>query len=100
MGVDEVVCISVNDVFTLAAFAKRTDTVGKIKYMADGNAEFARKAFLFEDLTGKGLGYRVKISAMLVKDGVIQYIGVDPSGETGSSVNAILDKLESSKTSS
>jgi len=93
-GVDEVVCISVNDVFTLAAFAKQTDTVNKIKFLADGNAEFARSAHLFEDLTGKGLGYRVKRSAMLVKNGEIQYIGVEPSGEKESSVNAILNYIE------
>lgn len=96
---DEVVCISVNDVFTLAAYAKHTNTVDKIKFFADGNAQFARSAHLFEDLTEKGLGYRVKRSAMLVKDGEIQYIGVDPSGEKESSVKAILDKLESRETS-
>ena len=94
-GVDEIVCIAVNDIFTLAAFAKHTDTLGKITFIADGNATFARQAHLFEDLTGKGLGYRIKRCAMLVKDGEIQYIGVDPSGEKESSVNAILDKIES-----
>lgn len=94
-GVDEVVCIAVNDVFTLAAFAKQTESAGKITFLADGNATFARHAHLFEDLTAKGLGYRIKRCAMLVKDGEIQYIGVDPSGEKESSVNAILEKLES-----
>ena len=94
-GVDEVVCIAVNDIFTLAAFAKHTETVGKITFLADGNATFARQAHLFEDLTGKGLGYRIKRCAVLVKDGEIQYIGIDPSGEKESSVNAILDKIQS-----
>lgn len=97
MGVHDVVCISVNDVFTLAAFAKHTGTVNKIKFLADGNAEFARSAHLFEDLTEKGLGYRVKRSAMLVKNGEIQYIGVEPSGEKESSVNAILNFIESNE---
>jgi glutaredoxin/glutathione-dependent peroxiredoxin len=96
-GVDEIVCISVNDVFTLAAFAKHTNTVNKIKFLADGNAQFARSAHLFEDLTEKGLGYRVKRSAMLVKNGEIKYIGVEPSGERESSVNAILKELETSR---
>lgn len=95
-GVNEIVCISVNDIFTLAAFAKQTESVGKITFLADGNATFARQSHLFEDLTGKGLGYRMKRCAMLVKDGEIQYIGVDPSGEKESSVNAILEHLESS----
>ena len=93
-GVDEVVCISVNDIYTLAAYAKHTNTVEKIKYFADGNAQFARSAHLFEDLTEQGLGYRVKRSAMLVRNGEIKYIGVDPSGEKESSVNSILKELE------
>lgn len=77
----------------MAAFAKSTDTVKKITFLADGNAVFARQAHLFEDLTEKGLGYRIKRSAMLVKDGEIKYIGVEPSGEKESSVNAILEEL-------
>ena len=93
-GVDEVVCISVNDIFTLAAFAQHTETVGKITFLADGNATFARHAHLFEDLTSKGLGYRIKRCAMLVKDGEIQCIVIDPSGEKESSVNAILNTIE------
>lgn len=96
-GIDEVVCIAVNDIFTLAAFAKHTNTVDKITYLSDGNAVFARQAHLFEDLTDKGLGYRIKRCAMLVNDGEIEYIGVDPSGEKESSVNAILDKIESAE---
>lgn len=93
-GVDEIVCISVNDIFTLAAYAKQTDSVGKVTFLADGNATFARTARLFEDLTDKGLGYRVKRSAILVDNGEIKYIGIDPSGEKESSVNAILDALK------
>ena len=83
----------------MAAYAKHTNTVDKIKFFADGNAKFARTAQLFEDLTEKDLGYRVKRSAMLVKNGEIKYIGVDPSGEKESSVNAILDKLETKEKS-
>jgi peroxiredoxin len=94
-GVEEVFVISVNDVFTLAAFAKQTDSVGKVCFLADGNATFARTARLFEDLTEKGLGDRVKRSAILVRDGEIKYIGVDPSGEKESSVDSILNALNS-----
>lgn len=87
-----------NDIYTLAAYAKHTETVGKITYFADGNAVFARSCFLFEDLTEKQLGYRIKRAAMVVKDGEIKYIGVDPSGEKESGVNAVLEFMEKSKT--
>lgn len=81
----------------MAAFAKHTDSVDKIKFLADGNAVFARQAHLFEDLTDKALGYRIKRCAMIVKDGEVQYIGIDPSGEKESSVNAVISKLEEKK---
>lgn len=93
-GIDEIVCISVNDIFTLAAFAKHTGTLENINFLADGNAEFARKVHLFEDLTDKDLGYRMKRSAMVVENGEIKYIGVDPSGEKESSADAVLDFLD------
>ena len=83
--------------YTLAAFAKHTDTIQTITYLADGNAVFARQAHLFEDLTEKSLGYRIKRSAMVVTDGEIKYIGQDPSGEKESSVNAVLAELDKSK---
>lgn len=78
----------------MAAFAKHTNCSDKIRFLADGNAVFARQAQLFEDLTDKALGYRIKRCAMLVKDGEVRYIGIDPSGEKESSVNAVLSKLE------
>ncbi len=85
--------MAVNDAYTLAAFAKDTNTFGKMTYLADGNATFTRKCGLLEDLTDQQLGYRIKRAAMVVKDGEIQYIGIDPSGEKESGVEAVLGRL-------
>lgn len=90
---DDVICVAVNDAYTLAAFAKETNTFGKMTFLADGNASFTRKCGLLEDLTDQQLGYRIKRSAMIVTDGIIKYIGIDPSGEKESSVEAVLDRL-------
>ncbi len=94
MNVDEIVCLAVNDAYTLAAFAKDTDTFGKIIFLADGNAVFTRKCGLMEDLTDKQLGYRIKRSAMIVNDGKIEYLGIDASGENESGANAVIDFLK------
>lgn len=94
MDVDEVVCLAVNDAYTLAAFAKETDTFGNMIYLADGNAVFTRKCGLLEDLTDQQLGYRIKRTAMVVKDGKIEYLGIDPSGEKESNSDAVIEFLK------
>lgn len=63
-------------------------------YLADGNAVFTRKCGLLEDLTFAQLGYRIKRSAMVVEDGVIKYLGIDPSGEKESSADAVIEFLK------
>lgn len=85
--------MAVNDAYTLAAFARETNTFGKMTYLADGNAAFTRKCGLLEDLTDQQLGYRIKRTAMIVTDGIIKYIGIDSSGEKESGVEAVLDQL-------
>src|SRR5712692_3506795 len=41
-GVDEVVCISVNDAFVMDAWGKQSSAGGKVRMLADGNGEFTR----------------------------------------------------------
>ncbi len=97
MGVDKIVCLAVNDAYTLAAFAKDNDTLGNMVYLADGNAVFTRKCGLVEDLTDQQLGYRIKRSAMVVNDGKIEYLGIDPSGEKESAADAVIEFLKNKK---
>ncbi len=42
-GVDEVWCVSVNDGFVMAAWGKEQGAMGKIRFLGDGSAEFAKK---------------------------------------------------------
>ena len=76
-GVDTIACTSVNDIFVLDQWAKDTGAHGKIAFLADGSAEFARALGMELDLGGFGLGVRSKRYSMLVKDGVVKALNVE-----------------------
>jgi peroxiredoxin len=76
-GVDVIACTAVNDVFVLGQWAKDTGAEGRITFLADGNADFARAIGMELDLGGFGLGIRSKRYAMLVKDGVVTALNVE-----------------------
>jgi peroxiredoxin len=76
-GADAIICTAVNDVFVLDAWSRASGADGKIEFLADGNAEFARAAGLDYDGTPFGLGTRSKRYAMVVDDGVVEAIEVE-----------------------
>jgi len=78
-GVDSIVCVAVNDAFVLDAWAKIGDVGDKITMLADGNAEFTKAIGLDFDASAAGLGTRSRRYAMIVEDGVVQWIGVEES---------------------
>jgi len=91
-GYDMIACTSVNDIFVLTQWAKDTGAEGKITMLADGSAEFAKKAGLELDLTARGLGMRSKRYAMIINDGVVSVLNVEeaPPQVDGSGAAAIL----------
>lgn len=93
-GVDEVWCMAVNDAFVMAAWGREQKAADKVRMMADGSAEYARKLGLDRDLTGSGMGVRCYRFAMIVEDGVVKYLGVEASGKFEvSNVEAVLAQL-------
>lgn len=78
-GIDLVACTSVNDVFVLSAWSKQRGADDVITMLADGNGSFAKALGLDIDLSPFGLGTRSKRYAMVVEDGVVQYIAVEDS---------------------
>ena len=75
-GVDEIAVVSVNDVFVMNAWAKATGA-GKITFLADGSADFAKAIGLELDASGAGLGIRSKRYAMIVKDGKVTALNIE-----------------------
>lgn len=76
-GVDEVVCLSVNDAFVMDAWAGQQGT-DNITYLPDGNGEFTRALGMWVDKADLGFGGRSWRYSMLVKDGVIEQAFVEP----------------------
>lgn len=76
-GVDEVWCVAVNDPFVMGAWARDRGTAGKIRMLADGNAEFAKATGLTLDASGLGLGLRSQRFSMLVRDGKVVTLNVE-----------------------
>ena len=80
-GVDEVWCLSVNDAFVMGAWSRDQKANGKIRFMADGSAEYSKKLGLTLDLTQRGLGLRSNRYSMLVDDGVVKTLNVEGPGK-------------------
>ncbi len=93
-GVDTVACISVNDPFVMGAWGEAQHVGDSVLMLADGNGEFTKAVGLELDGTGFGLGTRSQRYAMVLDDGVVTTLNVEPGpGLSVSSADAILEIL-------
>jgi peroxiredoxin len=76
-GIDTIAVTGVNDVFVMDAWKKNTAAEGKIEFLADGSAAFAKAIGLSVDLGERGLGTRSQRYAMVVEDGVVKTLNVE-----------------------
>ena len=79
-GVDEIICLSVNDAFVMDAWGK-AQNAEEIHMVADGNADFAKAVGLELDLIARGMGVRLQRFAMIVADGVVEHLNVEAPGK-------------------
>ncbi|HVM98326.1 MAG TPA: peroxiredoxin [Candidatus Acidoferrales bacterium] len=93
-GVDEIVCVSVNDAFVMGAWGNAQNAKGKVRMIADGNGEFTKALGLSMDASGFGMGQRSQRYALIVNDGKVQEVMVEPGpGLNVSSAETVLSKL-------
>ena len=93
-GVDEIVCLSVNDAFVMGAWGQNQKAGGKVRMVADGNAEFSKAVGLTMDGSGFGMGTRSQRYAMIVDDGKVKELLVESGpGLSASSAESVLGKL-------
>lgn len=76
-GVQEIVCISVNDAFVMAEWQK-DQKADRITFLPDGNGEFTEKLGMLVDKSDLGFGKRSWRYSMLVRDGVIDKMFIEP----------------------
>jgi peroxiredoxin len=94
-GVDEIWCVSVNDAFVMGAWARELKSEGKVRFLADGSADFAKATGLTLDLTAKGLGLRSGRYSLLAKDGVVTVLNNEEGGGYAvSDANTLLNQIK------
>tara|TARA_R110002167_G_scaffold179934_1_gene380027 strand:- start:379 stop:927 length:549 start_codon:yes stop_codon:yes gene_type:complete len=90
-GVDEVVCLSVNDAFVMYQWGL-SQGAKNVFLLPDGNGEFSRKMGMLVDKSNLGFGMRSWRYSMYVDDGEIKQMFIEP--EFGD--NCPTDPFESS----
>jgi peroxiredoxin 5 len=79
-GIDEIVCISVNDAFVTGAWKEANEAAGKIRILADTNCLFTQALGMELDAT-KALGsLRSKRYSAYVEDGEIKLFNLESDG--------------------
>ena len=92
-GVDEIICLSVNDAFVMDSWGQEKNAE-QLLMVGDGNGEFTRKLGLEMDGSGFGLGTRSQRYAMVVDDGVVKKLAVEEPGKLDvSKAEAMLEAL-------
>jgi glutaredoxin-like protein len=77
-GVDEVICMSVNDAFVMNEW-KEEQNADRITFIPDGNGDFTDGMGLLVDKEDLGFGKRSWRYSMLVKDGVVEKMFIEPN---------------------
>jgi glutaredoxin-like protein len=76
-GVDEVICVSVNDAFVMEEW-RRSQKADRVTFLPDGNGDFTDGMGLLVGKEDLGFGKRSWRYSMLVRDGVIEKMFVEP----------------------
>ncbi len=82
-GMDDVICLSTNDVFVLAAWAEQFGADGKVSMISDGPMHFTQAAGLEADMNANGFGVRCRRFSMIIDDGTVTHMHVEAPGEFG-----------------
>lgn len=93
-GVQRIVCLAVNDVFVMDAWGRAAGAASDVVMAADGNGDYTRALGLELDARGFGMGLRSQRFALVIEDGVVRAVHVEPPGEFGvSSAESVLASL-------
>lgn len=76
-GVDEIICMSVNDAFVMNEW-QEDQHADDITFIPDGNGEFTEKMGLLVDKNDIGFGRRSWRYSMLVRNGIIEKMFIEP----------------------
>jgi len=81
-GVDNVVCMAVNDAFVMGAWGQAQNS-GDIIMLADGSGQLTNALGLELDARARHMGVRSQRFALVAQDGKVTYLAVEPAGQFG-----------------
>jgi len=76
-GVDDVICLAVNDAFSMFQWGKQLG-IEKVFLLPDGNGEFTRKMGMLVDKSNLGFGYRSWRYSLVAEDGKVKKLFAEP----------------------
>ncbi|MEO7885515.1 MAG: glutathione peroxidase [Polaromonas sp.] len=79
-GIDDVVCFAVNDAFVMNEWGKAQEA-GNVTLIPDGNGDFTEGMGMLVDKRDLGFGKRSWRYSMLVRDGVVEKMFIEPEKE-------------------
>ena len=80
-GVDQIICLSVNDAWVMDAWGKAQGADGKVTMVGDGNGDLSRELGFLVDMSGAGFGERSIRYAMIIENGVVTHLNVEAPRE-------------------
>jgi peroxiredoxin len=80
-GIDTIACMAVNDVFVMNAWGESQNVGDKVLMLADGNGDYAKALGLELDGRGFGMGARGQRFSLIVDNGVVTQLNIEPPGQ-------------------
>jgi len=80
-GVDTIAFTAVNDVFVMDAWGKSANVGDAVQMLADGNGDYVKALGLEMDAKGFGMGTRGQRFSVIVDNGVVKQLNVEPPGQ-------------------
>ncbi|CAH1645436.1 unnamed protein product [Spodoptera littoralis] len=78
-GIHEIICVSINDPYVMAAWSEKYHTKGRVRMLADPSGEFIRAIGLGIHMSALG-GYRAKRFSMFLANNILKQLNVEPDG--------------------
>lgn len=95
MGVDRIICLSVNDAFVMHAWGQQHNAEA-IDMLGDGNADFVKALGLDMDASGRGMGIRSRRFALVADNARVSWLGIEEPGQfEKSTAEAVVTALKS-----
>jgi peroxiredoxin len=77
-GVEQIVCLAMNDPFVMTAWAEQLNAPGDLVFLADGNGELSHALGILFDGSANWLGQRNQRMALLIQNSVVEKLWVEP----------------------